>query len=427
MKKRTTLAAAIVCSFAGAASANLLDDITGAIWGDYAVVPIPGAYCGDGSQYKIFVDRANSLLDYLVGNNRRLTVYLEPGGACWDYESCTGQTGIRGAANPNGIPDNHMNVGAFLDPNVAGGSVNAIISPVILKNHPSGKNVKTSSWNKVFVPYCTGDVYSGNQVTTYTDPNDASKSISYRHVGAKNMELVVNWLKANFNAPKEMLVSGCSAGGAGSLINYHFIRKALNPAKSYLLNDSGPIFPYNSNQKQLQDKIRGVWNLDYILSKYQTEFPNEFPDLLNVDFGQLNTALADRWPNDQLAITLFKRDGNYSAYSYARFFGLDESDPAQKEQTSVLWNQDVQKMIAQYNTRSNLSYYIPYYRNVNESHCTTIVEWTGSEIQTDNVNVGHFINDLMDGGAVTRREEAPNNYDKDVSSVWLDLVNALPH
>ncbi len=426
MKKRTLIGAAVMAGFNGTASANLLDDITGAIWGEYDVVPIPGAYCSDGSQYKIFVDRANTFIDYLLGNNRRLTVYMEPGGACWDYASCTGQTGIRGAANPNGIPDNHMNVAAALDPNIPGGSVNAIISPIILKNHPSGKNVVTSSWNKVFLPYCTGDVYAGNTVATYTDPNDATKSITYRHVGAKNMELVVNWLKNNFNTPKEMMVSGCSAGGTGSLINYHFIRKALNPAKSYLLNDSGPIFPSDSNQKPLHDKIRSAWNLDYVLAKYQVEFPNEFPDMQHIDFGRLNTALADRWPNDKLALALFKRDGNYSAYSYARFFNLDENDPAQKEQISVLWNQDIQKMIAQYNTRANLAYYVPYLRNVNESHCTTIVEWTGTEIQTDAVNVGHFINDMLDGGSVTRREEAPNSYDKDVSSVWLDLVNALP-
>lgn len=405
---------------------NVLDDLTSVVYGSYDVIYIPGAVCGNGTPYKIFVDRADGLLDWILGNSSRLLVYLEPGGACWDYASCTGQTGIRGAANPNGIPDNHMNFGDFIDPNKPGGSPNAAISPIILKNHPTGQNVKTSSWNKVFIPYCTGDVYSGNKVATYSDPTGQNPPITYRHVGAKNMELVIDWLKSNFNKPKELFVSGCSAGGTGSLTNYHFIRKALSPSKSYLLNDSGPIFPAPGygNQWPLQQKIREAWNTDYFVNKAQADFPSVD---IRSDYGKISEALAQKYPNDKLAITLFRRDANYSMYSYARFYGLDENIPADKEYIiSTLWAQDIENLKAQYDRYPNLEYFIPYYRSINESHCTSIVEFTGTEIGNTGITLGTFINDYIFGSSGFRSFfEDVNPNDANVTNFWFALVNLL--
>ena len=70
-------------------------------------VEIPGTVCGNGSQYKFFVNYSSS------SNN--LVVAFEPGGACWDYASCAGVGGIRGAANPHGIPDDHMSTYQYLN------------------------------------------------------------------------------------------------------------------------------------------------------------------------------------------------------------------------------------------------------------------------------------------------------------------------
>jgi hypothetical protein len=46
-------------------------------------VEVPGTVCGDGSQYKFFVNYKEGAKD--------LVVMLEPGGACWDYAGCSGQ------------------------------------------------------------------------------------------------------------------------------------------------------------------------------------------------------------------------------------------------------------------------------------------------------------------------------------------------
>ena len=64
-------------------------------WQTIQMAPETGAVCGNGSPYKFFINR--------VPNTRNTIVYLEGGGACWDYASCSGQAGIRGARNPDGI------------------------------------------------------------------------------------------------------------------------------------------------------------------------------------------------------------------------------------------------------------------------------------------------------------------------------------
>src|SRR5262245_58945160 len=90
----------------------------------------PGAVCGNNSPYKIFVNYSDT--------SDNLVVVFEPGGACWDYDSCTGRNGIRGAANVNGLADDHYKLAPF-------------ISPFVNRS----AETPTTSWNFVYVPYCT--------------------------------------------------------------------------------------------------------------------------------------------------------------------------------------------------------------------------------------------------------------------------------
>ena len=99
-----------------------------------------------------------------------------------------------------------------------------------------------------------------------------------------------------------------------------------------------------------------------------------------------------------------------------------------------MWNEDIQQMIAQYESRSNLHYFIPYFRDINESHCSTIINWTGTEIQRrgrfgrlyDGRNVGDFIEEVIGNRPWIRsEEESGNSYDLKVSDIWLKVAAAL--
>ncbi len=53
------------------------------------------------------------------------------------------------------------------------------------------------------------------------------------------------------------------------------------------------------------------------------------------DMGSINTALADEFPDDRLATTFFRRDMNFSLYSYERFYNFPS-----KAETPRMWDAD---------------------------------------------------------------------------------------
>ena len=329
-------------------------------------VELDGMLCGNGTQYKFFVN-------YVEGSDD-LMVLLEPGGGCWDFDSCSGKKGVLGAANPDGIPDDHME------------SLIGVHTPLL--NRSLDEN-PVRDWNMVFVPYCTGDVHTGNAVETYADPLGLEPDLEYHHSGHANVQAITGWIDEQFPTIPRLFVAGCSAGGAGSLANYWFLRSGTNSQRGYLLDDSGPIFPNSENSKPLHDTIRESWNIDSIL-----ETVPQFSEL-GEDFGVINTLLADAFPDDRLATTFFRRDYNFARYSYERFFpGIT------KEEIHARWWEDTQSLMAQYDAVDNLAYFIPYWRYANSSHCTIILTWEGTEIQeAGGVHVGDFITTLLDDEA----------------------------
>ena len=331
----------------------------------------PGVTCGDGSPYKMFVNYSNQ--------SDNLVVVFEPGGACWDYDSCAGRNGIRGAANPNGIPDDHWELAPF-------------ISPFLSRFDDTNPS---RTWNMVYVPYCTGDVHTGLTTVTYpgggTDPD-----LTFHHEGHAVVQEVVRWIDANFTHVPKMLSTGCSAGGVGALANYKFLREGVRAIeKGYLLNDSGPIFPSSGYSQPLHSMIRAAWSLDAL----QPLLP---PNFTFDDMGTINTAIADAFPDDRIATTYFRRDMNFSLYSYERFYGFPP-----KEEILRMWDADTQLLTAQYDTRDNLDYFIPYFRNINDSHCTTVLNFAGSDIQERGMTLAQWVNDFVDDKPIESMIEAP--------------------
>jgi hypothetical protein len=331
----------------------------------------PGVVCGNNSQYKFWVNFSNK--------SDNLLVVLEPGGACWDYDSCTGKNGIRGAANVNGLEDDHYQLAGFISP---------------FLNRDSDE-VPTGDWNYVYIPYCTGDVHTGNAVATYTDET-GTKSVEFHHDGHHAMEEIVSWLDENFTHVPKMFVTGCSAGGVGSMVDYHFLRSGIKSVeKGYMLDDSGPVFPSSGYSMPLHAKIRSAWNVDSLGNMLPEGFTFD-------DMGTLNTALADAFPDDRLATTYFRRDYNFSLYSYERFYDFPPKDEIMR-----MWDADTQLLTSLYDTRDNLDYFIPYWRNVNDSHCTTLFSFAGSDIEAQDLTLEQWVKDLIGDREIKSAIEAP--------------------
>ena len=348
-------AAVAVVPFNTASAIGLEDIVDGENNYPWERVELPGTLCGNGSQYKFFV------YDNPTSNN--LLLYFEGGGACWDYESCSGRLGVLGAANRNGLPDDYIE-----------STLPKFVAPLVNGADPgipfrSRTDLITKGWDVVYMPYCTGDVHVGNSVTTYVDPTGQEPPLLWHHNGYNNTIAALGELATRFPNINKLLVSGFSAGGVATGVGYYFARQILNPNAGYMINDSGPIFPApnaGSNSRPLHDTITASWDMASVFDQLPATFDPS-------DFGSINIMMAVEFPNDQLAYTGYSRDFNFSRFSYERFYpGIDPAGILAK------WKQDQDNLVAQLSQYPNFSYNIPWERQINDSHCSTIITFIGS-------------------------------------------------
>ena len=385
---------------------------------EWIKIEIPGTVCGNGSPYKFFVH-------YAMYNNN-LMVIKEQGGACWDHAGCSGRKPL-GASHPNGIPDDMMT-------NITS-SINSIQSPFTWRNHPWSK-VEPGSWNKVFLPYCTGDVFVGDTVTTYEDPTGEFEPLTYHHKGHANMKKVIEWVANEFPEVGRFMSTGASAGGAGSLINYHLWREELNILEdSILLNDSGPIFRAysedNSPSFLAQKKFVTSWNVQPLIDSITDEARQllEKNQAGDYDFGSINTMLAQLYPQDRLIQIMFTMDEVYSAYMYGEFFSLNWNSSDDRSHINQLWRKDQSSLIEQYEQWPNLHYFMPYYRKLGFSHCSTVIDFNFSDISLpggNQVSLKDYFNDLLDlNKPMKSYVEFDNPDDLNKSNTLHDAAHAI--
>jgi hypothetical protein len=159
-----------------------------------------GPLCIDGSALTVFhQDR----------DPKKVMIILDGGGACWqDFYQCS----LTADANPP-----------------SGG---------IFADSGSGIDNPLADWSKVFVSYCDGSVFSGDNTV-----EDANFPGGVRHHrGLRNLTAALD-LARNLHPPaKKVLLGGISAGGFGVSGFAPSVYRFVFPpaAQLYVLNDSGP-------------------------------------------------------------------------------------------------------------------------------------------------------------------------------------------
>jgi len=413
------------------------DPYVPAAYGEWLKFEPEGAVCANGSQYKYFVNFSET--------SSNLVIFLEGGGACSNYDDCSNGRPfntdcIKEPAGAECIRDNYPAVYLHVDAlealtaiteplGVVNGDVPVELSyPLLSSNteiNPMG------DWNKVFVPYCTGDTYLGSRVQTYVDPDGVGPDVEFHHMGHQNMLRVIEELNRMFTSVPKMMVGGCSAGGVGSLNNYPFIRDGIEGAeRSYLLADSGPIVPrtlpngMRSNQLGLT-AVRPIWGIDTMIQSLPMG-----GDRITDDFGEVNAVVSELFPDDRLSVSIFERDYNFTVAVYENSFPIF-SNPETSVHTGAgrteiyrLASEDLEALRLRLDDLDNLAYYMPYYRNTNTSHCLTVTgledvgsseldfllafqddpsaaTWSGTEIETADGTVTYkdFIEQILDDSA----------------------------
>ncbi len=412
-------------------------EFTPEAYGEWLKFEPEGAVCANGSQYKYFVNFSET--------SDNLVIFLEGGSACWSYEDCANARPfntecIKEPPGTECIRDDYFAVYLHLDEleplsqataplGVVNGDVPVHLAYPMLSSDADINPMGT--WNKVFIPYCTGDTYLGSVVRTYVDPDGIGPDVEFHHMGHQNMLLVIEDLNRKFRNVPKMMVSGCSAGGVGALNNYAFIRTGMDGVQdSYLIADSGPVMPSTllsgqpSHSSGLYDRVATTWEINTMIASLP------FADRVLTDRGEVNASLAETFPSDRLSISIFERDYNFTVHSYEDVFPMFAEEVSSVDtgagRTEIyrLASEDLAALRAQFDGFDNLAYYMPYYRNTNDSHCLTVTgledvgasaleflglfqddpsaaTWAGTEIETDEgtVTFKDYIEHVIDDSA----------------------------
>src|SRR5262249_23260709 len=94
--------------------------------------------------------------------------------------------------------------------------------------------------------------------------------------------------------PGKLVVSGSSAGGFGSALNYDLVRGYFPHAHSYLLDDSGPPLIGDGIPKDLRETWYKVWRLDHTLAPLCPHCQSDFSTLVPI--------LAAKYPDDRMGL-----------------------------------------------------------------------------------------------------------------------------
>lgn len=252
---------------------------------------VPGAVCADGTE-------TGYSITYRKGA-KKLLIYLDGGGACWDYKTCKGGSATHLTAygkyeGPFNSPQNPMNRG------------------VAAWNSPG--TVFGQDYNIVGIPYCTGDVFSGDTVQDY---GVVPVTMRVRHVGHRNLKLILEEVSKRFRGLKNLTLAGVSAGGLGATWNAYLLETYFPKADLSVINDGGLLFKEPYISRASLDTLLKNWGAEKTHPGFGTH-PGQTPTAEVVSY------LQEEFPYLRLGFISSYNDSVMSGYSTM----LGAKDPA---------------------------------------------------------------------------------------------------
>ena len=268
-------------------------------------IPFNDAWCTDMLAPGVFT-RSPTGLAVSWGTGKDLVIYLQGGGACWDFITCGGAASL-----VTGTPT--ASTGPF-GPNQFAADIYARYPNAWVRRDKMPTAIATAT--VVFVPYCTGDVHTGDRVTTYASTIPGLPAITWHHLGHANLEAFLRRLAPGvaLGAGDRLVVAGSSAGGFGALANYPTIRARWPSAKAYLVDDSGPPLAGDAIPPASRAAWYASWNMAAALGSFCPECSG--------DLSQGLVHVLASYPTDRVALLSHTRDA-----VIRDFFGTQSPSP----------------------------------------------------------------------------------------------------
>lgn len=152
-------------------------------------------------------------------STEKVAIYFQGGGACWMGEICA--------------LDRSPSYDPFVDESDAP-------PPTGIFDFRAEEN-PIRDFSVLFVPYCTADVHVGTATRTYeVAANDSlpAGTVEIRHSGLANATAALEWMYGRITDPRQILVTGVSAGALGSSVHAHDVAAHYPDADVVQLGDA---------------------------------------------------------------------------------------------------------------------------------------------------------------------------------------------
>ncbi|HMP98505.1 MAG TPA: pectin acetylesterase-family hydrolase [Cyclobacteriaceae bacterium] len=191
--------------------------------------------CARGTEYEFHVRPASS---------EKILVVLFGGGACWDAKSCD---------TSNRLMVHRLGQGLGI----------ADFDGILNFKHPENP---FKDYTIIAVPYCTGDVHFGNRDVVYTKETADGKveEFTVHHRGKVNTFSAIEWIQKNIKSPKEIFVTGFSAGAIASPFYASYLAQHYRNAQVTSLSDDSGSF----NETIAQAGDPSQWGLPNTLNTF---------------------------------------------------------------------------------------------------------------------------------------------------------------
>lgn len=178
----------------------------------WTYVDVPESRCANGTSTGFAVNVSQ--------RSNRVLMFLEGGGACWDHYTCAVLKSAR-----------------HLEDTVGEATVLADAQRVAFLFERGNANNPFADATFVYVPYCTGDAHSGNNLAHYAR-NGSLRSVEHR--GAANLDAVLARVVPAFSNTDRVWLAGVSAGGYGAMLNWERVQNAFGGrVRVDVFSDSG--------------------------------------------------------------------------------------------------------------------------------------------------------------------------------------------
>ena len=311
---------------------NQSDDDSNAIEDAAANNPNTWVYISDDDM----VSRDGTETGYLASihpNSTKLLIYFEGGGACFNVPTCNANRNSFGNAEGQQYATGFNN------------------NPAPIINRASANN-PYADWTYVFVPYSTGDVHSGDNDDADV-PNNGPQDQEMN--GFDNFSEVVEELEEYYGSDgfTDIIVTGSSAGGYGTYLNFTQVADAFTSAQMTGIIDAGPMF---IDENVFADCLADVWD-----NLFEFNYPSDYASVVQGSYDQqvqgIYEYLSRKYPNANFGLISDLQD---QVIRYFFGFGLTACSNTESAIPALQFEQGLYNLELLLNDFSNWEvYYVP--------------------------------------------------------------------